>query len=50
MLINQEARQIYEAWVAARVDYEDATDPLMKGVYAAESQMLLQMYINATDN
>jgi len=48
--MNEEAKKIYEAWVAARVDYEDATDPFEKGVYAAESQMLLQMFIQATDN
>ena len=50
MLVDDDANKIYEAWVAARVDYQDATDPIMKRVYAAESAMLLQIFIKATDN
>lgn len=48
--MDEDAKRIYEAWVKARVDFEDATDPFEKGLYAAESAMLLQMYILATDN
>lgn len=50
MLIEGEAKQIYEAWMQARADYEKETDPINKVMYAQEGAMLLQMYIQATDN
>lgn len=49
-MLDEDARKIYEAWIQARVDYEDATDPLEKGLYAAESALLLQMFLQSTDN
>lgn len=49
-MLNEDAGKIYEAWVRTRVEYEDATDPIEKGLLAAESAILLQMYIQATDN
>lgn len=50
MLIEGEAKQIYESWLQSRADYEKETDPLLKLMYAKEGAMLLQMYINATND
>jgi hypothetical protein len=50
MLIEGEAKQIYEAWMQARADYEKETDPLIKAIYAEEGALLLQLFIQATDN
>lgn len=50
MVMNQEAKQIYEAWLQSRADYEKENDPLIKLMYAREGAMLMQMYIQATDD
>lgn len=51
MLIkSEEAKRIYEAWLQSRADYEKEVDLLLKAIYARESAMLLQMFINATDD